>query len=712
MHWHVATCGCSLKADEAAHIDVNDDGKCDVCPWVSSIEVALVIGSAEASKNQVAGGTVTQEGPYSASRVTYVYGSDYVYIKSDTRYTEYDSLYNVVGYYWETDSEEWYTVIDGELLALQDNYAGFHKNDWPEAGYMNGPYLNLVQYSVNVYGVENALIALYNLAVETEGDDLAVTYDYTSNTWTFSFNYIDGYEDWWSGEYTVSTVGVVNVSFIVDAQGVIDYVKIEERYYDSYEQTEDGVWVGIASDDDNIYTTVINQVLGGRVTSFPFNMDDFYVTDIKFIDSEGKELGDELTTDIGVYNEFTVTVVAPESANLSIDVPEVTVYDAYGNVTYNARAGYSSWDGTVFYFTVYREGTYTVEFKTAKTTKTVTVTAVVPAPTYIEPSVVGKDDWGDNTFIVTSTVTGYVGKPVYFMASANEYADASYTVMLSRPALMAGCTVGTETVEVSYTLYEVSAFLAQYPGSYEVLLTSAVDPSLTAVLTIEIVEPPKPSDILNGSYADTWRMNSLVFTPAFEGATEGTVEAVVAPDYWTSYSIVYSYVYNNDGTITLTYVSGDLADVSIVINDDYTVSLGVYNEWWMEYSYTTLEKIETSGSGADVVDGYWYDEGYSYGIIAFFDSETSTGSFTYGDSVLAFTFSVEEVYGVYYITFTEDAANHVNPETLQGLLDFDVMNGNNAWYQPSVYNPYSEYLEIMYVHPMNGYLSTMYFVAA
>lgn len=40
-HWHAASCGCSLKADETKHTDANHDGACDVCDWNDGCEHPL-----------------------------------------------------------------------------------------------------------------------------------------------------------------------------------------------------------------------------------------------------------------------------------------------------------------------------------------------------------------------------------------------------------------------------------------------------------------------------------------------------------------------------------------------------------------------------------------------------------------------------------------------------------------------------------------------
>lgn len=40
-HWHGASCGCSLKADETAHTDADNDGACDICDWNDGCEHAL-----------------------------------------------------------------------------------------------------------------------------------------------------------------------------------------------------------------------------------------------------------------------------------------------------------------------------------------------------------------------------------------------------------------------------------------------------------------------------------------------------------------------------------------------------------------------------------------------------------------------------------------------------------------------------------------------
>ena len=699
-HWHAATCGCAVKNGEAAHVDANEDGKCDVCPFVESLEAALAIGSSEASKNMVAGGTYFREGPNSASKVTYVYGTDYVYLKNDSRYNEYDDKDNLIGHYWETYSEEWYTLIDGELVALQDNYMGFHKNDWPEMAYLDGPYLSgLCQYAVSGYGVENTLLALYDYGVASVYGIVESGFNYDTKTWSFTFYHLSTYEDW-TGETVVSAFGKITVTFTVDADNVIDYVTINERYYDNYAQNEDGIYVGTEGENDNVYTATINQVLGGRVTSFPFDMNEFNFTDVTFTDSEGNKLGDKIETVLGVSNYFTATEFAPDSANALIDVPEIILKDAEGNELgeWNEYISASFTSETMdLLIRVKVEGTYTVEFKTAKFSKTVTVTAVAPEPTYITPMIAGNYE-----LISVDTVTAYVGMPYYFTAGVDEFADASFTAMLSRMDMMV-CTLEEADFEVGYETYAGYSFVASQVGVYSVLLTSAVNPELTAVLTIEVVEPPKVSDLLNGSWSSTGYDNAtLTFVPAAEGATNGTLTYEASSMWAGTVLATFDYEYDAEANVVnLTLTNDAFVYVDqLVFESDFSIS--TYYNGWAQGNFIKDEDEVESDIDYSVVDGEWVEYGENMFTMTF-DAENKTGTFVVGDSVYAFTFVLSaRDDGSYIIEFTEDAANHVNVEAGANIFDADYANGSNPWGANSFWNVWDGEILVVIANPMTG----------
>lgn len=291
-HWHAATCGDDTKSDEAAHVDANNDGKCDVCdytyphehvyspewtsdeknhwhealcghdtvsgqeahtpdatgyctvcgykvsdPDVSTIEKAIEVATLSMDKVETANGTITYRNTaYSGGRTS-------TYRNSAHYYSDYTYLSVTEG--WTT--EYWFTPTEYGLFTVtsEDGATPSVTNDDYDDDYIYGfRFTNPSTETTAYYGVTNYVAGLYNYAVQ---NDLLVDESIEGDEYSFSYNeYILTYDEQ-TGDRTPTSDRYysVTVSFTLGDDYFIDWMYAESKYwsgdqldFSAYEESE------------------------------------------------------------------------------------------------------------------------------------------------------------------------------------------------------------------------------------------------------------------------------------------------------------------------------------------------------------------------------------------------------------------------------------------------------------------------------------------
>ena len=184
-HWHAATCEHSdLKSDEAAHVDANNDGVCDVCDYdqMPITPYAVGIEMTKTAKEYVLDGSTTAAVALDDIKVNTVLsdGTD------GETVTEY-AMYGYKGA--EPLQAEGKTLTAADVSALG---AGAY-NIWVEAEIDSNGTNKKVESFVIVYVVDELISIQFNAeAAGTVTTQEAGTTDLMSPTWTFTATFKSG----------------------------------------------------------------------------------------------------------------------------------------------------------------------------------------------------------------------------------------------------------------------------------------------------------------------------------------------------------------------------------------------------------------------------------------------------------------------------------------------------------------------------------------
>lgn len=611
-HWYAPTCGHDVKGSYEAHDEKGENSVCSVCGY--SAEVIKAIDKAVAAADKVSSGTVVSKEKHGNYNVTYEFGKNYTHVIDACDEYSYE--------YWN------HLLENGNIFSLRDYIYNGHSygvSKFAEATPSNMLgrefSLSFLDYSLSsTYGVEEFIRQIYEYAMTSEATngDLIESVDEATRTYSFSFECI-------TGNAQNGTYKIVNVSFTLSENDVITSASMEYVLYrdptgdpnntqdKDYILFEDGtvkLLEGASADEFSNYT--ITQTEGERAAVSPYNPDEILISDFNVTKEDGSEIS---SVELGAYTTFIVSGVTPSTVNFD--------YDA---LSFSATVdGVQQWfspyfDQTTcsFAFTPYSAGEWEIIIKTVNCEKIITFTVARPAATSLTPTVDGSQK--------TST-TVYVGTDLIFSATAqNSYADKNF---------IPTCDSANVTFTEVETADATWRFSATEVGTYVITLTSTVDPSITATLTVEVKGAPSVSDTLNGKYEGSYQdmmsgddyTVSIEFVPEASGALKGTVNFNVKVMGWTStknYKAVYSYEYA-DGVITTAYVSGDTlpAEYPLAVNSSFGISF-TYNDMFGNPQTAVMDKIGGSGEDENELSGEWRDNSGNYSITFWGAGETST----------------------------------------------------------------------------------------
>ena len=547
-HWVSADChsGAKKEGTEAAHSDSANDGLCDICFCQMFGAIVDEVTDAE-STEAVKKGTVTENG--------------------EENYFEFgkDNYYHQLGLGQE-GFEYWYSLYNGELFGVYDAGlgTGISKSYTTDLRSLNGYHVE-VYYGIvaDAFGASEAIAQLYSLAKTAE--DFYCTYN-DDGIYTFSASY-----DYYGSLISFTVTFTIGEYLYYDAEWneysleYVDYCKIE--YTDPYGESN---------------TIEFEQVAGVRTAQNAQTADKFMIADFDLTDVDGNLLADGAALELvkGEGMMLGITALTPNGASFDFDALEALVLDPNGEEVYYHINAYVNGDAENGYYVEVStgwsvvEGVYTVTLKTLNVSYTFKITVKLPPVFYIESQVYSEEYY---SYMSTTEVTVYEGMTVQFKGAVNESANNAYTVAL---------TLGNAAdvvLEAGVAPYYNSYFTATKTGTYVLTLTSAestVENPLTCQLTINVVEAPKVSDLLNGKYAynDIYSGTSIevTFTPTSEGAENGTAVIVYNG---TTYNVDYAY---DNGFVNLFDGEASFAEIGIAVTPTFQLEVS-YTAWYGQY---------------------------------------------------------------------------------------------------------------------------------
>lgn len=482
----------------------------------------------------------------------YEFGNGYTHVESDSEYV------SEVYYYEE--------LSDGSVFGLSEyldwNDEMVFESVYAESAHLAGPNLSsLLSYALDIYGIESAVQSLYELGQQEDAIDFIsyvsvcpscgshITYNFGFDIIMEGFSYYE-----------------VTVSFSLSAYESLEQVDITIDIFNSEDKVivdEFGTVIGKAENveyPDYSRRVSAAQLTGERTAVNPYPASSFYFESFDIVDFEGNVMDEEsiAVVQMGSESSFYIENRKPETADPNVDVISVDVLDADGISTWDVYG--SVYDG-ILTLNGNTPGVYTVVLTSANVIKTFKISIEAAA---VSSFVVGVYDSSWYDYVEQSTVSVYPNVQVDFCALVNEGADKTYTVELKESSEFASIESG----------WECHYFMATKPGTYVVVLTSAVDPSYTAELTVVVEEAPDVTTLLQGTYTFESGMFGefvYVFTPESEGASSGTC-LITAPgnESWgvpaINEEVVYSLV---DGFLSVSKADGSMPTASFDLNSNY-----------------------------------------------------------------------------------------------------------------------------------------------
>ena len=564
----------SSKDDSSSVVNSSDDSTIEDSSDDSSETPAVTIddiiaAAAKADITKIAGGklTTTAENMWSDEG-------------GDVTVSDYDygtGVFHMTGSDW-SGNYDLYLIYDtdGSIVAIKRDSENELSRDTGSYEVASLPFTNYLGYGSSAYGAEGFVQDLAATAKTNANKDLKVSY--SNDAYNFSFGFL--FSSWYY--YTV------NVSFVV-SDGAMTNANVEINQYgsDAFVTDDENGTTSLVEDasfeNRNLY--VIEQTVGDRTFISPYNLDDFAATSYSLVDAEGASVSDTLTLEVGDYTKLKITSIAPDSANFDFDTPKTTVTGGTG-----LSISYASYDGPTLYFDASAAGTYSVEIKTKKITKTLSVVVTAPKPKSVSVARYTVSPSGYQwSEIANNSMSGYAGVTYYLSPSVSPY-TASQDVTASVDASAEDFTIqetGIYLYEGSTTPVTTYAFSASKAGTYPVIFESAVDSSVRYTVTITIIDAPSFKDVLDIDSGFAYRGSGAVkCTFDFDATNEdGSQGSVVISDVQNDKSETANYVITKNATtgmndFALTHVSGDdlISSLTITLAPDFTPYVSVTSD--------------------------------------------------------------------------------------------------------------------------------------
>ena len=659
-HWYAASCGCTVEGSgKGAHVDANNDGACDTCAYNGGHEHEIDAnawasddtnhwhpvncGHSVEEKEEhdyndvdvcetcghVKGGMDVADavaiGDYygdlvNGAVVNYQNGTDGYISNEMIIYSLGNASSKIIVGGDEYATTYWYTLYNGPIFGVVEYSNGSVEKPYePASGLVDGyAFENIFGGDGDtediVYGANAIIPYLYGMSgAENVYDFEAHSVTVEGETaYVITFNRVFPYEET-TEEGKVRKLGYlwsVEAVFTLSDSNTYETIAITSAKYNAEavvvtdsegNETVNG-YSKIGLSPSIVYNYAVAQTIGERNLEFKYDPAKLLISDFEIYEVVGEDIADEpvdetITIQAGKTLGFVFGSVTPGTANFDLNSIEVS----YSGLSY---AYYSDWSGKISVTAgVAGEHTFTVTAGLVEKTYKV---IVEPAPvTEIYPIVNYEEVVG------VYSVYSVNGQPVSitFGAGVNTYANGAYTASL--PAMSMQNSQLVDNGDGTYTVTVTPDRGGNATST--VILTSAVDPEVSAELNISIVPAPTVPELLNG----TWEAEinddniyqygttevTVTFTPLEEGATAGTVSIVASAmgGHFVKTDEL-SYVYDAEtGVITLTDSDDKTLGYTLSIDESYSVALT------FAFGTAVMSRPDTSIAG-QLKDTDWISE--------------------------------------------------------------------------------------------------------
>lgn len=632
-HYHPSTCGHDVTSEVEAHTpDIM--GVCAVCgyqvsePDTSTIADALEIAQYNQSLVMLSQGT--QESYYCFWELGYDENDQPIQIdrvrqtttEIETQYSDnFTYISQVSEGTYNATIETWNTAMEnGSVFSVVDNHdgSGVVINPYDVSAENMGGYdfTSPIDAAEHYFGITNLVAGIYENAsyngyIVSEyvpGDVITPATDteeaVVSQNYQFNIEYyVEGYVGGEEGEDTVRNqdgdiLHTISVEFSLSDNYYIDSATISVYEYGSQGLTfpsGDENAHGTVTPDTPYYTSEITTFTQSNSTS-PYDPDQVLLTDFEVADAEGNVISggeDAPTIELapGSSNSFTLTEIAPSTADLSLDriTAQLYQYDYELNRYEEAQTGWTTMninaysDGTVNInpaFGVALGTIFRIVLSSTNASTVINVEIAYPAPTSISATANGTS---------TDTYNLYTGVNLTIGGSVTYGFDPGFTAAI------------TSDNAADATLIN-NVFSTDTPGTYEVTVTSSADTSVSDTISIVVSPAPEISEVLVGNYVYNvendytgyYAQNVYIgFAPATEGGLSGTFSYYIVTAYYGEFIGSCEYSYNEETGVTLTGLPED-TDLTVAVADDYTpeISFVIENNYGNET--LTVNGFETT----------------------------------------------------------------------------------------------------------------------
>lgn len=559
---------------------------------LSSVESALSL--AVLQKSQVVSGTeevfktakAVENGKvvyktYKELNYEYSFGDNYTYVKETM----------------DEKNEKHFSIVDDDIFCVTvENGNLVNNGNAVTSTMMDGPKTFLWYSSVTKYGVESALKALYEEAVESQTNglgnaDLKETIDEENREYTFTFTGLVFRSN--SSDYYEQTI-----TFKLGENYNIEYAEIEQSYWENDSGYTGGTPStfttvnGKTTPNGQFSSSVVitfNQTAGERTEVNPYSPDNFKLASFDFM-YEGQPLGDNGTVNTSCASgdkiiKIQIENIMPAGANFDLFPLYFNYEGNTGGFEDTKGLGLNKADEFYAYFTddtemtvrFYNGGVYKFMFRCSGLEKTITFNVTGKAPTSMTAQIRNE---ASKEFINESSKSFGIGNVVYFKGGVNQYANSAQSATITT-ANSADASLEWVTVD-GVGCWKFSATKA---GTYKVKITSEVNSSANCTLTFTVNEAPDYASYLVGKYTCTDNMGNIylvTFTPANEGEqVKGTVVVKMTPtdnngtpqtNKAQTQNLSYAVNLTTD-KIVLTHVSGTKLGVDFIVDVDGKLKL-------------------------------------------------------------------------------------------------------------------------------------------
>lgn len=559
QHWFDAKCGHDVAVKEN-HVDSDSNNVCDVCGY-DYLDMLAVIEDVTSDNSAAAvnGGTVAYgfDGAVSAN-YTYAFNDNYTYVEKVEEYAT---------------TKAYYSIFDGDKLfaIVADSYDNVERNTYANSAEMDGVAFNLQFIDDMVYGVENAVNALFAYGKNAENTNIVYDYKdgYNAATQTYSFAYTVVIDDYYDRCYTVEVSFKAANDVITTANITVNEMSENDFVYYSKAQ----FMLKENATPYTVYNWAITQTVGARTAENLYKAEDYIISEFEVTDGTNTIAnGETLNVMAGVYTTLEIT---GDDADFADKL-------AFNNVTYSGTYADLSMFGAfnnALSLTPNAAGNYTLTVATEAASVTINVVVEWAELTAIEAK--GYDEYYEKVDV--ENVTVFTGSNYTFTASVNTGANPAYTATVTS-ANAANATLTQDGSDYVFT--------SNTAGEYTVVVKSTTDETITDTFTITVKAPPAIEDVLNGQWTWADDYDTLSYdvtfvpndtTPAVDGTATFVLYQRTGNPYtgWNEIETtgVYSYTYDETNGFAWTKSSGDDINVTITVeNYAVCVTFGPYGK--------------------------------------------------------------------------------------------------------------------------------------